>query len=50
MYKLFRYFKWNPEKYYLMSEGEKTFVRAFLNKYEEEKQKENEELKEALDA
>lgn len=47
MYKLFRYFKWNPLKYYAMSEGEKTFVRAFLSQYEEEKLRESEEIAKA---
>jgi hypothetical protein len=40
MYILFREFHWRPSDFYLLPEGEKIVVRAFLAKLVDEKEKE----------
>lgn len=44
MYILFREFHWKPMDFFGMGEGEKIVVRAFLEKYCQEKEKEAKEL------
>lgn len=44
MYILFREFHWKPSDFYLLGEGEKIVVRAFLSKLVEEREKEAKEL------
>jgi len=44
MYLLFRDFHWTPMQFYGMGEGEKIVVRGFLEKYQQEKEKELKEI------
>lgn len=44
MYILFREFNWKPSDFYLLPEGEKIVVRAFLAKLVDERKKESKEL------
>ena len=44
MYNLFKFFKWNPKKYYDADSGEKVIIKAFLEQYLEERDKEDEDL------
>ena len=39
MYILFREFHWRPSDFYLLPEGEKIVIRAFLAKFLEEEEK-----------
>jgi hypothetical protein len=47
MYNLFKLQKWNPKKYFDMSQGEKIVTKAFLHKMIEEH---NEEIKRVEEA
>lgn len=44
MYVLFREMHWKPSDFYLMPEGEKIVVRAFLRKFSEEAKAEQEKI------
>ena len=45
MYILFREFHWRPSDFYLLPEGEKIVIRAFLAKFLEEEEKKAKKIK-----
>ena len=48
MYLLFRDFGWLPSQFYRMGDGEKIVVRAFLERYYEDQEKDAKKMRQQI--